>query len=157
MDSAGALPLHLPHVSGNTRKDPSGSLHHQQEAELGICLAKQLLGRGIRSILSMPPYRAQVWVHIGKEIPTAGGHHHRADAHGRKPGVPSGGLPPHHYRGGAEAQAGRPKATRRRHCGEHTDVRPVCTHGGPKVPSAWAPPPDSNCGCVPGVGGRRRH
>ncbi|GAB1211046.1 hypothetical protein ATERTT37_000158 [Aspergillus terreus] len=69
MDSAGALPLHLPHVSGNTRKDPSGSLYHQQEAELGICLAQQLLGRGIRSILSMPPYRAQVWVHIGKEIP----------------------------------------------------------------------------------------
>ncbi|GLA61712.1 mitochondrial escape protein 2 [Aspergillus tubingensis] len=52
--------LHLPHIEGDTRKDPSGSLYHAQEAELGICLAQQLLNRRIGSILIMSPYRAQV-------------------------------------------------------------------------------------------------
>lgn len=52
--------LHLPHSEGDTRKDPSGSLYHEQEAELGICLAQQLLNRHTGSILIMSPYRAQV-------------------------------------------------------------------------------------------------
>ncbi|GAT27181.1 hypothetical protein RIB2604_02108670 [Aspergillus luchuensis] len=52
--------LHLPHSEGDTRKDPSESLYHEQEAELGICLAQQLLNRRTGSILIMSPYRAQV-------------------------------------------------------------------------------------------------
>ncbi|RAH60270.1 hypothetical protein BO85DRAFT_485423 [Aspergillus piperis CBS 112811] len=52
--------LHLPHSEGDTRKDPSGFLYHEQEAELWICLAQQLLNRRTGSILIMSPYRAQV-------------------------------------------------------------------------------------------------
>ncbi|KAB8239521.1 AAA domain-containing protein [Aspergillus alliaceus] len=52
--------LHLPHIKGDTRKDPSGSLFHEQEAGLGVYLAQQLLARRIGSILIMAPYRAQV-------------------------------------------------------------------------------------------------
>ncbi|KAE8392434.1 AAA domain-containing protein [Aspergillus alliaceus] len=52
--------LHLPHIKGDTRKDPSGSLFQEREAGLGVYLAQQLLARRIGSILIMAPYRAQV-------------------------------------------------------------------------------------------------
>ncbi|KAB8261871.1 P-loop containing nucleoside triphosphate hydrolase protein [Aspergillus pseudonomiae] len=52
--------LHLAHVEGDTNKDPSGSLFHPMEAEVGIALARSLVDRGCQEILIMSPYRAQV-------------------------------------------------------------------------------------------------
>lgn len=52
--------VHLDHIRGDTQKDPSGSLYNPQEAELGVPLARGLLDRGVRDILVMSPYRAQV-------------------------------------------------------------------------------------------------
>ncbi|KAB8221967.1 P-loop containing nucleoside triphosphate hydrolase protein [Aspergillus novoparasiticus] len=52
--------LYLARVEGDARKDPSGSWFHSQEAELGVTLARILMDRGVRDILIMTPYRAQV-------------------------------------------------------------------------------------------------
>ncbi|KAH8433728.1 DEAD/DEAH box helicase [Aspergillus melleus] len=52
--------LHLEHTQGDTEKDPSGSLRHPREAELGVTLAKRLQESGARDILIISPYRAQV-------------------------------------------------------------------------------------------------
>ncbi|KAE8326231.1 P-loop containing nucleoside triphosphate hydrolase protein [Aspergillus sergii] len=52
--------LHLARVEGDARKDPSGSWFHSQEAELGVTLARILVDRGVRDILIVTPYRAQV-------------------------------------------------------------------------------------------------
>ncbi|PLN75931.1 P-loop containing nucleoside triphosphate hydrolase protein [Aspergillus taichungensis] len=53
--------LHLARVdSDDNKKDPSGSLYHPREAELGVALARSLFDRGARDILIMSPYKAQV-------------------------------------------------------------------------------------------------
>ncbi|KAE8340666.1 hypothetical protein BDV24DRAFT_175147 [Aspergillus arachidicola] len=52
--------LHLARVEGDARKDPSGSWFHSQEAELGVTPARILVDRGVRDILIVTPYRAQV-------------------------------------------------------------------------------------------------
>ncbi|PKY05543.1 P-loop containing nucleoside triphosphate hydrolase protein [Aspergillus campestris IBT 28561] len=53
--------LHLARINlDDTNKDPSGSLFHPREAELGVELARSLLDRGARDILIISPYKAQV-------------------------------------------------------------------------------------------------
>ncbi|GES60421.1 P-loop containing nucleoside triphosphate hydrolase protein [Aspergillus terreus] len=52
--------VHLPRRKNDTKKDPSGSMFHPEEAKLGVALAYSLVARGVRDILIMSPYRAQV-------------------------------------------------------------------------------------------------
>jgi superfamily I DNA and/or RNA helicase len=52
--------VHLPRRKNDTKKDPSGSMFHPEEAKLRVALAYSLVARGGRDILIMSPYRAQV-------------------------------------------------------------------------------------------------